>query len=65
MHIAIFKMDNQQGPAVEHWELCSKLCGSLDEWRVWGSVDTCICLAESLGCPPETVTTLLTGYTPI
>ena len=27
---AIFKMDNQQGPTVQHMELCSVLCGSLD-----------------------------------
>ena len=32
----IFKMDNQQGPTVEHMELCSMLCGSLDERGVWG-----------------------------
>ena len=25
----------------------------------------CICMAESLGCLPETVTILLIGYTPI
>ena len=25
-------------------------------------MDTCICKAESLCCPPETITTLLTGY---
>ena len=24
-----------------------------------------ICMAESLCCPPETITTLLIGYTPI
>ena len=24
-------------------------------------MDTCICMAESLGCPPETITTLLIG----
>ena len=29
---------------------------------VWGRMDTCICMAESLGSPPATVTTLLTGY---
>ena len=29
-HTAIFKMDNQQGPTVQHMELCSMLCGSLD-----------------------------------
>ena len=28
-------------------------------------MDTCICMAESLCCPPETITALLTGYTPI
>ena len=31
VHIAIFKMDNQQGPTVQHRELCSMLCGSLHE----------------------------------
>ena len=35
------------------------LHGSLD-WRgVWGRMDTCICMAESLRCSPETSTTLL------
>ena len=29
-------MDNQQGPTVEHVELCSMLCGSLDGMGVWG-----------------------------
>ena len=28
-------------------------------------MDTCICMAESLCCPPETITALLIGYTPI
>ena len=28
-------MDNQQGPTVEHMELCSMLCGSLDGKGVW------------------------------
>ena len=27
-------------------------------------MDTCICMAESLCCPPETITTLLISYTP-
>ena len=30
-----------------------------------GRMDTCICMAESLCCPPETITTLLIGYTPM
>ena len=25
-------------------------------------MDTCICMAESLHCPPEAITTLLTSY---
>ena len=30
-----------------------------------GCMDTCICMAESLCCPPETIRTLFIGYTPI
>ena len=59
----MFKMDNQQGPAVQHRELCSVLCGSLGGRGAWGRVDTCVCMAEPLRCPPETITTLLIGYT--
>ena len=32
---------------------------------VWGRIDTCICLTESLHCSPESITTLLIGYTSI
>ena len=32
---------------------------------VWGRRGTCVCMAESLCCPPETITTLLISYTPI
>ena len=31
----------------------------------WGRMDTCVYMAESLYCLPETTTTLLTGYTSI
>ena len=31
----------------------------------WGKMDTGMCMAESLCCPPEIITTLLIGYTPI
>jgi len=41
------------------------LGGSLDGKGVWGRMDTCIFMAEALCYPPETITTLLTGYTPI
>ena len=62
MHAAVFEMGNQQG---QHGELGSMLCASLDGRGVWGRMDTCICMAESLHCSHETITTLLTGYTPI
>ena len=41
------------------------LCGSLDGRRVWERMDTCISMVESLCCPPETITTLLIGYTSV
>ena len=65
VHTAIFKMDNQQRSTVEHMDLCSSLCGSLDGRGVWGRVATCICKAEFLCCAPETITTLLISYTPV
>ena len=45
-------------------EFCSVLCGSLDGTGAWERMDTCIYMAESPHCSPETIT-LLTGYTPI
>ena len=65
VHTITFKMDNQQGPTVQYRGLCSMLCGSLDGKGVWRRMDTCICMAKSLFCLPETVTTLLISYTPI
>ena len=55
VHTAVFKVKNQLGPTVEHRDLCSMSCGSLD-WRgVWERMDTCICMAEPLCCSPETI----------
>ena len=55
-------MDNQQGPTEQHRERFSVLCGSLDGRGVWRRMDTCICVAESLCHPPETITI---GYVPV
>ena len=35
--------------------------------RKWGLMEnaSCICMAESLCCSPEIITTLLTGYAPL
>ena len=41
------------------------LYGGLDARGVWGTMDTCIPMAESLCRAPEIITTLLTGYNPI
>ena len=46
-------------------KLCSMLCVRLDRRGFWRRTDTCICLAESLLCSPETFPTLLIGYTSI
>ena len=65
VHTAIFKMNSQQGLTVEHMEFCSMLYGSLDGRGVWRGMDTCIYMAESLHCLPETITTFVIGSTPI
>ena len=39
-------------------ELCSMLCGSLIGRGVWGRMDTCKCLVESLPCSLETIPAL-------
>ena len=61
MGTAINKMDNQQGPTVKDMELGSVLYSSLDWRAVWGRMDACVCMAESLHCSPELITTLLVG----
>ena len=50
---------------MQHRELCSVLCGSLDRRGVWGRMDTCVCMVESLCCSPETTTVLLISCAPI
>ena len=51
----IKKQMNQQGLTVQHRQLCSGLCGSLDRRGVWGRMDTSICMAESLWKHPNMV----------
>ena len=46
-------------------QLYSMLCGSLGGRGVWGIMDTCTCVGESLCCSPEAITTLLISYTPL
>ena len=65
VHFAVFKLENKQNLTVQHRELCSMVCGSLDGRGIQGRMDTCVCVTESLCCPPETITTLLISYAPI
>ena len=48
VHTAVFKIGNQQRPAVQHRGRYSMLSGSLDGRGVWGKMGICICMAESL-----------------
>ena len=57
------KVCNQQGPTIQHRELCSRSCGSLDGRGVSGRMEACMCTADALCCSPETITTLLISYT--
>ena len=60
VHTALCEMDGQQGPSVEHRELCSALQAA---WRGEGlrGVGTRTCMPESLCCSPETITTCELG----
>ena len=66
VHTALFKVDNQQGPTVEHSELCSVLTPLMYQ-PTWEknlekpntTTDTSICITESLCCTPENITLLI------
>ena len=62
VHTVIYKMDNHQGPT--HGTLLPVMCQP-DGSGVWGRMDTFLCMAESLCCSSETITTLLISYTPV
>ena len=59
----LFGVDTSTLLAVQHRGLCSGSPGSLGGRGVGGEW-TRVCVAESLHCPPETVTVLFTGYIP-
>ena len=60
VHTALFNMNEQQGPTVYHMEFSSY--DSLDGKGIWERMDPCTCMAESLCCSPESITTLLINY---
>ena len=55
VHTAVFRSYNQEGPTIQHKELCSILPNSLNGKRIWKRTDTCI--TELLRYTPETTTT--------
>ena len=55
-HTTIYKIDNQEGPTVQHRELYSVFCDNLYEKRILKRLS--IRITESLCCTPETNTTL-------
>ena len=54
-------IQNSSSPRLPH---VSEEIHSVTQSRKLG-VQTCTCMAESLHCPPETITTLLIGYIPV
>ena len=59
-------MDHQQGPTAQLMALHSLLHGSLDGRGFGGGwMHVYGWLTYTLHCSPDTITTLLTGYTPV
>ena len=58
----LYQLSHQGSPTVWLREFCSVLHGSLEETEAWGRMDPCMCVAESLCCPPETITTLFVNW---
>ena len=56
------KRMTHKDPLYSTWNSCSMLCASLDGRGVWERRDTCICMAESFCCSPETTRTVLIVY---
>ena len=62
VHTAAFKTDTNKD-LLYGTARCSMLRGSQDGRGIQGRMDTCVGTAESLCCPPQSITALLTGYT--
>ena len=67
VHTATFKMDNQQGPTVQHIELCSvNVTWQPGREGVWRRMNACVCMGECLRCHLKlSQHCLLIGYTPL
>jgi len=58
MHIEVYGMTGQWGPAAEHRELRPIFYDNLYGKRKGKRMDVCICITESLCCTAEIITTL-------
>ena len=65
VYTAVFKTHNQQGPTIQHRELCPVSCNNLNGKKIRKRIDTRIDITESLLCTLQTNTTLLNNYTPV
>ena len=63
MNTAVFEMDDQQCCTAQGTLLSVPWQPGWEEVR--RRMGTCVCMAESLRCPPETITALLIVYTAI
>ena len=51
MQTSIYRVDEPQGPTVEHRDLCSISCDKPSWKRIWTRMD--LCVTKSLGCTAE------------
>ena len=65
INAAVYKMDKQQWPTVQHREPYSIFCNNLYEKKIWKRLDICVCITESVCCTSETNTALWINYTPV
>ena len=56
--LCMYKINNQQGPTVQHRELYSMFCNNLHGKRIYKIRNMCICIIKSRCCTPETNTAL-------
>ena len=62
---AMYKIEHQWKPTVEHKELYLTLCGDLNGKGIQKRGDICICMADSPCCTTETDTIFQSNYAPI
>ena len=62
--VLLYSTGNSAQCCVPAW-MGGEFRGESTDVYVWGRMDICICMAKSLSCAPEIITTFLICYTPI